>query len=114
MSTHMHSRRRRRVALAAVIVGGLTLVALPSPATAGPIAGETTTISGTASGKVARTVTLQQYRSKAWRSVKKVRASSKGRYTFRLATPTSATSYRAYAPKARIKGKKYKAWRSST
>lgn len=114
MTTHITCRRRAGVALAAALVGGLALVAVPTPASAGPIAGETTSISGTVPGKVARTVTLQKYQSKSWRSVKKARSSSKGRYAFALETPTSATTYRVHAPKVRIKRKTYKAWKSSS
>ncbi len=110
----------RLMLFAAIVSAGLVV---PSPASAAtvsiatttnkPVANQTFTISGTVPNKVVRTVLLQRWSVNKWVTYKTGKTTSKGKYAF-AAAATSQTSFRAYAPKTKIKKKSYAARVSGT
>jgi hypothetical protein len=119
--TTIDRRRARSIAVAAALtlaVSGVVLWSTNSPASAAPLTarfspaaplpGETTVLRGTAP-PAKRLVTLQVYRSGAWRAVRSARTGVRTAYAFSLRATTTNTAYRVVAPATKVKKKKYPA-----
>lgn len=80
-----------------------TFTVSPNPA----IAGESVRMSGKLASAVARPVVLQRLSGGSWVKVTSARTTSTGRFAFARSAPSSATTYRVVAPRARVNGRSY-------
>jgi len=72
-----------------------------------PVRGQAFVVSGKASTKVARPVTLQRQSGSKWVKVASTMTSSRGAFTFRVTTSSSVVRYRVRAGKATVASRQY-------
>ncbi|WP_370240598.1 TolB family protein [Aeromicrobium sp.] len=118
-------RRAARLVVAALSAAALTaavLLAVPQTSSAAParptvspanaVAGEPVVVRVRAPGRVKRPVLLQRSVAGRWRTVARARTSARGEAALRFTA--AAATVRIVAPRAKVRGRTYAAWASST